>query len=133
MSNDPQVVSSIVVDGDGTVIAYAARPDDLADDEFWACTYRAVINAACVIQERDGVISDTGVFISPDDTGVFISPDEGWEEEDVARAQREDVARAQRFVADKLPGGRIIETDEDGDTRIVDLAAEESDRSDEED
>ena len=86
------------------------------EDEFWACTYRAVISAACVIQERDGVISDTG---------VFISPDEGWDEEDVARAQR--------FVAAKLPGGRITETHEDGDTRTVDLAAEESpDYSDEE-
>ena len=109
MSNDPQVVSSVVVDGDSTVIAYDARPDDLAEGEFWLCTHRAVINAACVIQERDGVISDTG---------VFVSPDEGWHED-------EDAARAHQFVADKLPGGRIIETYEDGDTRIVDLANEE--------
>lgn len=110
MSDNSQVVSSVVVDGDGTVIAYDARPDDLADDEFWSCTYRAVISAACVIQERDGVIPASG---------VFISPDEGWHED-------EDAARAHQFVADKLPGGRIIETYEDGDTRTVDLANEES-------
>ena len=36
MSDNSQVVSSVVVDGDGTVIAYDARPDDLADDEFWS-------------------------------------------------------------------------------------------------
>ena len=50
-----------------------SRPDNLADDKFWACTYREVIKAACAIQERDGVIPDSS---------VFISPDEGWEEED---------------------------------------------------
>ena len=110
MSNNPQVVRSVVVDGEGTVIAFDERPDNLADDEFWSCTYRAVISAACVIQERDSVISASG---------VFISPDEGWHED-------EDAARAHQFVADKLPGGRIIETYEDGDTRTVDLANEES-------
>ena len=47
---------------------------------------------------------------------MFVSPDEGWDEEDVAKAQR--------FVAAKLPGGRIIETYGDGDTKTVDLATE---------
>ena len=70
---------------------------------------RAVVKAACAIQERDGVIPDSG---------VFISPDEGWE--------TEDVVRAQRFVAAKLPGWRIVETDSNGDTKIVELSTEES-------
>ena len=84
------------------MIAHDARPDNLADDEFWACTYRAVIKAACVAQERDsgwvnqeGVISDT------------------------------DVARAQRFVTTKFPGWKIVETDSDGETRVVELSSTE--------
>ena len=52
MSDNPQVVGSVVVDSAGTVIAYDAHPDNLADDEFWSCTYRAIIKAACAIRAR---------------------------------------------------------------------------------
>ena len=41
---------------------------------------------------------------------VFVSPDEGWE--------GEDVERAQRFVTTKFPGWKIVETDSDGETRV---------------
>ena len=102
MNDDPQIVSSVIVDETGTVIAHDARPDNLADDEFWACTYRAVIKAACVVQERDS----------------------GWvNKEDVISDT--DVARAQPFVSAKFPGWRIVETDSDGKTRVVELSTTE--------
>ena len=113
MSDNPQIVSSVVVDDTGTVIAHDARPDNLEEDEFWACTHRAVIKAACAIQGRDGVIPESGVFVSPDAL-------------DRVGLKGKDVTRAQRFVTTKFPGGRIIETYEDGDTKTVDLANEES-------
>jgi hypothetical protein len=114
MSDSPQTVSAEVVDDTGTVIVNDSRPDNLADDEFWPCTHRAVIKAACAIQERDGVISDSG---------VFVSPDEGWEEESVVRFQGlQDVARAKRFIAAKFPGWKIVETDSDGKTTVVGLS-----------
>ena len=46
MSDHYPVISSTVVDETGTVIVHDSRPDNLADDEFWACTYRIVIKAA---------------------------------------------------------------------------------------
>jgi hypothetical protein len=102
MSDSPQTVNAEVVDDTGAVIAYDARPDNLADDKFWACTYRAVIKAACVVQERDS----------------------GWvNKEDVISDT--DVARAQRFVAAKFPDWRIVETDSDGETRVVELSTTE--------
>ena len=102
MSDHYPVISSTVVDETGTVIAHDARPDNLADDEFWACTYRAVIKAACVVQERDS----------------------GWvNKEDVISDT--DVARAQPFVSAKFPGWRIVETDSDGETRVVELSTTE--------
>ena len=88
------------------MIVHDSRPDNLEEGQFWACTYRAVIKAACAIQERDSVIPESG---------VFISPDEGWDEEDVARAQG--------FVTTKFPGWKIVETDSDGETRVVELSA----------
>ena len=87
MSDNSQIISSVVVDETGTVIVHDARPDNLEEDKFWYCTHRAVIKAACAIQERDSVIPESG---------VFVSPDEGWD--------REDVERAQRFVSVNFPG-----------------------------
>ena len=100
MSDNAQIISSVVVDETGTVIAHDARPDNLADDKFWACTYRAVIKAACVVQERDS----------------------GWvNKEDVISDT--DVARAQQFISAKFPGWKIEETDSDGETRVVELSS----------
>ena len=47
---------------------------------------------------------------------VFVSPDEGWE--------GEDVERAQRFVSAKFPNWRIVETDSEGETRVVELSGQ---------
>ena len=60
MSDSPKAVNAEVVDDTGAMIVDDSRPDNLADDEFWPCTYRAVIKAACAIQERDGVIPEYG-------------------------------------------------------------------------
>ena len=96
MIDNSQIVSSVVVDETGAVIvlelwhfgSHDSRPDNLEEGKFWSCTYRAVIKAACAIQERDGVIPESE---------VFVSPDEGWEGET-------DVTRAQKFVTAKFPG-----------------------------
>ena len=61
MSDHSQVINSVVVDETGTVIVHDSRPDNLEEDKFWSCTYRAVIKAACAIQERDGVIPESGL------------------------------------------------------------------------
>jgi hypothetical protein len=112
MSDSPQIVSSVVVDETGTAIVHDSRPDNLEEDEFWACTHRAVIKAACVIQERDGVIPESGVFVSPDAL-------------DRVGLEGEDVTRAQQFVTAKFPGWRIVETDSNGETRVVELSTTE--------
>ena len=51
MIDNSQIVSSVVVDETGAVIvlelwhfgSHDSRPDNLEEDKFWACTYRAVI------------------------------------------------------------------------------------------
>jgi hypothetical protein len=129
MSDSSQIVSSVVVDETGTVIVHDARPDNLEEGQFWSCTHRAVIKAACAIQKRDSVIPESGVFVSPDEGRVIVSPprpdnleeDKFWSCTYRALWDEEDVTRAQSFISAKFPGWKIVETDSDGETRVVEL------------